>query len=653
MYDRLSTWEYNDKALRALKKLKIDPEIWISKFILELDFNNQVSKEMAEIRRDEIVDIFEVRQQTVAGFNYEVSICLKNRKKFKVRIFVPLRSRGGNPEIRSVTRLEAQSIIKPISQIKPLLGGWSTTSVKEMYGLLSSLVYNDKDLTALKRERFDGPESWITEFILNLDVNEEATRKMDVVRRGEIVKICEVRQQTVAGWNFEVTVRLKSRAKYKLSIFVPSTRRGGNNPEIRSVKQLEAKTPKQPVLPKRPILLGGWFTTTVKNMYDRLSTWEYNDKALRALKKLKIDPEIWISKFILELDFNNQVSKEMAEIRRDEIVDIFEVRQQTVAGFNYEVSICLKNRKKFKVRIFVPLRSRGGNPEIRSVTRLEAQSIIKPISQIKPLLGGWSTTSVKKMYKHLSTLNYDDEDLTAMKKQDFADPASWISKFILELDFNNEATKKMAEIRRDRIVDISEVRQQIVAGSNYEVSISLKNRKKFKVRIFVPLPSGGGDPVIRSVKRLEAQPIIKPTLPSKPLLGGWSTTSVETMYGLLSTLKYTQKDLTALKRKKFNGPESWIIKFILKLDVSRKATRNMAVVRRNKIVKISKVRQQVVAGLNYEVYIQSRNRKRSIVTIFVPIAKSGKSPRIISVKLLKRHHRHHHRRHHHRHLHRI
>merc|ERR1719233_909680 len=130
----------------------------------------------------------------------------------------------------------------------------------------------------------------------------------------------------------------------------------------------------KPIGPRRPrILMGGWFDSSVKSMYKRLSNWNYNDKQLMAMKEEKDkykSKKAWILDFLGKLDVSRRATKAMRKLKRKKIVKIFKVRQQTVAGFNYKIYVRLSNGRKRVVGIFVPLPSRGGNPVIRYVNRI-------------------------------------------------------------------------------------------------------------------------------------------------------------------------------------------------------------------------------------------------------------------------------------------
>ena len=119
------------------------------------------------------------------------------------------------------------------------LGGWRRSSVNKMKRNLTyeKKVYNNEKLNDLKKKTFDGPGTWIANFILNLKVDESASTGMDNVKKSKIVKVKKVRKQVVAGMKYRIDVLLENKERFRMRIFVPLPYKK-EDPIIQSVKQV-------------------------------------------------------------------------------------------------------------------------------------------------------------------------------------------------------------------------------------------------------------------------------------------------------------------------------------------------------------------------------------------------------------------------------
>ena len=127
-----------------------------------------------------------------------------------------------------------------------MAGGWRRSSVNKMMKHLSyeKKVYNNEELNNLKKKTFDGPGTWIANFILNLEVDESASTEMVNMKKSKIVKVKKVRKQVVAGTNYMIDVLLENKERFRMRIFV-SLPFKNEDPIIQSVEQVVGRKRRQ------------------------------------------------------------------------------------------------------------------------------------------------------------------------------------------------------------------------------------------------------------------------------------------------------------------------------------------------------------------------------------------------------------------------
>merc|ERR1719233_2100394 len=91
-----------------------------------------------------------------------------------------------------------------------------------------------------------------------------------------------------------------------------------------------------------------------------------------------------------------------------------------------------------------------------------------------------------------------------------------------------------------------------------------------------------------------------------------------------------------MKIKEFEEPGAWITEFIRKLTLSENAfeesVANKNLLKQSKTVKVNEAYVQVVAGINYKIYMRIENEREYEVRMYVPLPYTKSNPVIQSIK---------------------